>query len=89
MILPPVIHLLYLIIQHNEAKENPNFELNLSFFAAIRKLGARKLLPLCGICKDRQDVLYMTKACFTGFSISHFTAYILSCLYFTGLLLLL
>lgn len=39
-----LIYSFILIIQHNEAKEKTNLELNLSFFAAIRKLDTNELL---------------------------------------------
>ena len=45
-----------LIIQHNETKENPNYELNVSFIAAIKELDISGILSRCGIRKDSRKL---------------------------------
>ena len=44
------------MIQHNETKENPNYELNVSFIAAIKELDISGILSLCGIRKDSRKL---------------------------------
>ena len=35
------------MIQHNETKENPNYELNVSFIAAIKEIDISGILSRC------------------------------------------
>ena len=44
------------MIQHNETKENPNYELNVSFIAAIKELDISGILSRCGIRKDSRKL---------------------------------
>lgn len=44
------------MIQQNVAKENPNFELNMSFISAIKELDISGLLFRCGIRKDSRKL---------------------------------
>lgn len=41
-----------LIIHHNGARENPNYELNMGFTAAIKEFDISRLLIRCDIRKD-------------------------------------
>ena len=43
------------MIQHNETKENPNYELNVSFISAIKELDISGILSRCGIRKDSRE----------------------------------
>lgn len=44
------------MIQHNETKEKPNYELNVSFIAAIKELDISGILSRCGIRKDSRKL---------------------------------